>query len=363
MTEFNSIQTLYNNIKNELDSVTDKNSASIIFSFNGAGKTRLSNEFVKLNNDDPTKIKVLCYNAFLEDFFSWDNENLTLSLNPKSWVSDLISKQELEKQIVNNFKNILNTKIEPYFDLKKGEITFNIPTGDESSDSNIKISRGEESTFIWIVFYTILELAIDSLNTKEEDRSTDFFNHLEYIIIDDPVSSLDDTKLVTLTVNLIELIKEYKEKNLKLLITTHHALFYNIFYCSSKFENFKRYTQILSKDNFKLKLIPLNDSPFSYHRDIILKIQKAVNLESLEGIEKYHFNLFRALLEKTSNFLGLEKFENCITGDKKEEIIRLLNSYSHNKLIETEFKELPDEHKKLFKLAFNEFLKEFKWNI
>ena len=50
MTEFNSIQALYNNVKNELDSVTDNNSASIIFSFNGAGKTRLSNGFSNLNN-------------------------------------------------------------------------------------------------------------------------------------------------------------------------------------------------------------------------------------------------------------------------------------------------------------------------
>ncbi len=356
MTEFNSIQALYNNVKNELDSVTDNNSASIIFSFNGAGKTRLSNEFSNLNNAEEN-LKVLCYNAFFEDYFSWDNENCILKLNP-SWIRDLIKSQELEKQIINNFNNTLNTKIEPYFDLEKGEITFNIPTGDETAQENIKISRGEESTFIWIVFYTILELAIDSLNAKEEDRPTDFFNHLKYIIIDDPVSSLDDTRLITLAVTLIGLIKEYKEKNLKFLITTHHALFYNIFYCSFKFENFKRNTKILSKDNFKFKLDKMKDSPFSYHHDVIVKIQKAVNSDS---IEKYHFNLFRALLEKTSSFLGLGNFENCITGDKKEEIKRLLHSYSHNKLVETEFKELPNEHKDLFKLAFNDFIREFKW--
>lgn len=358
MTEFKSIQTLYNNVKSELDSVTNNNSASIIFSFNGAGKTRLSNEFRNLNDAEETLI-VLCYNAFFEDYFSWDNENCILKLNP-SWIRDLIKSQELEKQIINNFNNTLNTKIEPYFDLEKGEITFNIPTGDETAQENIKISRGEESTFIWIVFYTILESAIDSLNTKQEDRPTDFFNHLEYIIIDDPVSSLDDTRLITLAVNLIGLIKEYKEKNLKFLITTHHALFYNIFYCSFKFENFKRNTKILSKDNLKFKLDKMKDSPFSYHHEVILKIQKAI---TSNDIEKHHFNLFRALLEKTSSFLGLGKFEDCITGEKKEEIIRLLNSYSHNKLIETEFKELPNEHKELFKLAFNEFIKEFKWKV
>jgi hypothetical protein len=358
MTEFNSIQTLYNNVKSELDSVTDNNSASIIFSFNGAGKTRLSNEFRNLN-DAEENLKVLCYNAFFEDYFFWDNEEYILNLNP-SWVRDLIKSQELETQIIKNFNNILNTKIEPSFDKDMSKISFNIPTGDETAQENIKISRGEESTFVWIVFYTILESAIDSLNTKEENRPTDFFNHLEYIIIDDPVSSLDDTRLITLAVNLIGLIKEYKKKNLKFLITTHHALFYNIFYCSFKFENFKRNTKILSKDNLKFKLDKMKDSPFSYHHDVILKIQKAVNSDS---IEKYNFNLFRALLEKTSSFLGLGNFENCIIGEKKEEIVRLLHSYSHNKLIETEFKELPDEHKKLFKLAFNNFIKEFRWKV
>lgn len=358
MTEFNSIQTLYNNIKSELDSVPDHNAASIIFSFNGVGKTRLSNEFRNLN-DEEENLKVLCYNAFFEDFFTWDNENSILNLNP-SWVRDIINSQELETQIIKNFNNILNTKIEPSFSEDMSQISFNIPTGDETAQENIKISRGEESTFIWIVFYTILESALDSLNTKEEDRPTDFFNYLEYIVIDDPVSSLDDTRLITLTVNLIGLIRGYKEKNLKFLITTHHALFYNIFYSSFKFDNFKRNTKILSKENFKFKLDKINDSPFSYHHDMILKIQNAVRSES---IEKYHFNLFRALLEKTSNFLGLKKFEDCITGDKKDEIIRLLNSYSHNKLIETEFKELPEEHKSLFKLAFNDFIKEYKWRV
>ena len=359
MTDFNSIQTLYNNIKNELDSVIDNNSASIIYSFNGAGKTRLSNEFSNLN-DAEENINVLCYNAFFEDYFSWDNENSILTLNPKSWIAKLIIEQGLEKQVIENFQNIINTKIEPLFDLKKGEISFNIPTGDETAQENIKISRGEESTFIWIVFYTILESAIDSLNAKEEDRPTTFFNHLEYIVIDDPVSSLDDTRLITLAVNLIGLIKEYKERNLKFLITTHHALFYNIFYCSFKFDNFKRNTKILSKDNFKFKLDKMKDSPFSYHHEVIVKLQKAVNTSI---IEKYHFNLFRALLEKTSSFLGLGNFENCIIEEKKEEIVRLLNSYSHNKLIETEFRELPEEHKNLFKLAFNNFIKEFKWKV
>ena len=364
MTEFNTIQALYNNIKSELDSVSDKNGISIVFSFNGAGKTRISNKFSELN-DGEENLKVLCYNAFLEDYFKWDNENYILKIDPKSWIVKLINEQGLEKNIINNFQNIITTKIEPSFNLSEGEITFtipagNIPMGEETAQENIKISRGEESTFIWIIFYTILELAIDSLNSKKEERTTDFFNYLEYVVIDDPVSSLDDTRLIALAVNLIELIKEYKGKRLKFLITTHHALFYNIFYSSFKVENFKRNTKILSKKDYKFKLDKMKDSPFSYHLNIIAKLQRAVDSNN---IEKYHFNLFRALLEKTSTFLGFESFEDCIVGEKKEQIKRLLHSYSHNKLSEIEFKELPEEHKTLFKEAFNEFVKEFKWKV
>lgn len=61
---------------------------------------------------------------------------------------------------------------------------------------------------IWSVFYTVLKTAIDALNTiKVEDRSTSVFDDLECIIIDDPVSSIDDTKIITMAIKLIEAIK------------------------------------------------------------------------------------------------------------------------------------------------------------
>jgi hypothetical protein len=98
---------------------------------------------------------------------------------------------------------------------------------------------------------------------KKDSRTTDIFNDLEYIIIDDPVSSIDDTRIITLAVKLGHLIKndhiaeyleitkkelekeklaqdvienklkeirteEYSELKLKFLLTTHHALYYNV---------------------------------------------------------------------------------------------------------------------------------------
>ena len=98
---------------------------------------------------------------------------------------------------------------------------------------NIKVSKSEESILIWSIFYSILETAIEALNTEEvENRITDEFNYLEYIVIDDPVSSIDDSRIIEIAVNLFRIINSSKNKQLNFLITTHHALFYNVLFNS-----------------------------------------------------------------------------------------------------------------------------------
>ncbi len=84
-------------------------------------------------------------------------------------------------------------------------VTFKIPGSDE--EPPIKISKGEESNFIWSVFYSFLELIIDELGSAEDDRD-ESFNGLKYIFIDDPVSSLDDNHLIELAVELAKLVKK-----------------------------------------------------------------------------------------------------------------------------------------------------------
>lgn len=76
-----------------------------------------------------------------------------------------------------------------------------------------------------VCFYSLLEQIIDVLNVAEpSDRETNQFDQLEYVFIDDPVSSLDDNHLIELAVNLAELIKS-NESDLKFIITTHNPLF------------------------------------------------------------------------------------------------------------------------------------------
>lgn len=92
--------------------------------------------------------------------------------------------------------------------------------------------------FIWSIFYSLLDQVVHVLNIPEEnDRETNQFDKLEYVFIDDPVSSLDDNHLIELAVNLAQLIKQ-SESDLKFVITTHNPLFYNVLHNEFKQGNF-----------------------------------------------------------------------------------------------------------------------------
>lgn len=353
--EFESIEKLAEEIKNKFDSSKSNKKVITLYAFNATGKTRIANILGRLDQDneiEDTPIKSLCYSAFLEDIFKWDNGNYILNFDKNDWMIRFIKDQGLENKIVNSFKDITNSKIEPLFDFDNGEVSFSVASGDEQNESNIKISRGEESILIWSVFYVVLETVIDVLNEYEVDRNTQEFNNLKYIIIDDPVSSIDDTKIVSIAVMLADIINSCKNIDVSFLITTHHALFYNIIFNSIKKEGY-----ILSKNDKILKLEKQKgDSPFGYHLLLKKTLENAILQNS---IERYHFNLFRNLLEKTSNFLGIENWGDCVSGDKRDEFLRKINLYSHSKLSDLEFKDLSTEDKEIFKETFNKFTEKY----
>ena len=234
----------------------------LIYAFNGAGKTRLSREFKELiapkndngEGDDAeevelTRKKILYYSAFTEDLFYWDND-LELDAEPKlmvqsnTFVDWIISDRGQDQNIATNFQRYTNDKLTPSFKevdvvqsgKKTGkktypEITFSIDSGTERTGS-IKISKGEESNFVWSIFYTLLEEVISILEEPDlNKREDDQFNQLEYVFIDDPVSSLDENHLIELAVNVAMLVKKssYVDgQGVKFIITTHNPLFYNV---------------------------------------------------------------------------------------------------------------------------------------
>lgn len=337
----------------------------LIYAFNGTGKTRLSMEFKNLVNSEDVK-KVIYYNAFTEDLFSWDNDlendlERKMQINTNSYFINLVKNQGKENEISNMFKNLTSSKIEPNINIETGEISFNLSTGDENSINNIKISRGEERIFIWCMFFVLIDNVISELNKNTNERSTDEFNQIKYIFIDDPISSLDDNHCIDIALNLHELIKGSKEDNgLKFIISTHHAFFYNVLHNLFK-SGAKKY--ILSKNSnlYNLKELKNSESPFGYHLILKDELQKAI---LSNNIKRYHFNLLRNLLEKTASFLGYEKWKDLIHEEDKESYVKRINSYSHSDYYsELDTKELEQYEKNFLKNTFEKFIINFEWKV
>ena len=225
----------------------------LIYAFNGVGKTRLSRAFKELispkDQDDELeeyKIKVLYYNAFTEDLFYWDNDldadsDRKLKIQPNSFTDWVLKDQGQERNIVTHFQRYTSHKLTPHFNEAYNEITFSIEGGNEEIIDNVKISRGEESCLIWCVFYSLLNQIVVNLNIAEpEERETEQFNDLQYVFIDDPVSSLDENHLIELAVNLGGLIKE--ANGLRFIVSTHNPLFFH-----------DQYKQTLTNTRYELK--------------------------------------------------------------------------------------------------------------
>lgn len=362
MVECANLNEVYNEIKAYLDSQTHVK-ISVIFASNTSGKTRLSKLFCDTENES-----VLCYNAFFEDFFHWDNENLVLAISKDSWISNLIKDEGLHNEIDSNFKKFTNGSIETDINDTVTKVSFKL-LGDDEDKGNIKISKGEESLFIWSVYYTILNTAIDNLIESEDNRTTACFNNLKYIIIDDPVSSMDDARIISVGLAIADLLdktvksQERLQQKLGILITTHHALFFSVIHNkNNKSDKRKQQDHVLSRAK-KTYILEKQDnaSPFAYHHEMLLEIQRAIKDDN---IKRYHFNLFRCLLEKTANFLGYKGNWSVLIEDKKNQelLAKILNQYSHNQLSETEARIIEDNNKELLINTFNSFLKNYKWN-
>ncbi|HIF9150105.1 TPA: AAA family ATPase [Photobacterium damselae] len=335
----------------------------LIYAFNGTGKTRLSREFKELlaaeidaedgaEESELSSKNILYYNAFTEDLFYWDNdldgdEERKLKIHPNAFTKWVLEDQGQGPTIIDYFQRLTSSSIEPVFSPDFSDITFRIPGSDE--DLPIKISKGEESNFIWSVFYSFLELIIDELGSAEDDRD-ESFNGLKYVFIDDPVSSLDDNHLIDLAVELAKLVKKstYFEGNgLKFILTTHSPLFYNVLHneLSSDLENpnpdgaqrwlYKRGQSekylLEKKGNDVFALTKSNDRPFSYHLFLLSELRMAIHNND---IRKYHFNFLRNILEKTATFLGHGRWEILLPkladGSPDPFANRILNLSSHS---------------------------------
>ncbi|WP_157351342.1 AAA family ATPase [Aliarcobacter butzleri] len=346
----------------------------LIYAFNGTGKTRLSKEFKQLispKNDDEeseeTRAKILYYNAFTEDLFSWDNDlendsELKLKIQPNSFTQWILQEQGQDQNIVTSFQRFSGNKLTPTFSPDFSEVTFSFESGNDENLTNVKISKGEESNFIWSIFYTLIKQVINVLNVQEiTDRETDQFNNLEYVFIDDPVSSLDENHLIELAVNLSQLIKS-SNSDIKFILSTHNPLFYNVLYNELGLKSKKGSFMLIKNDDGTFDLeVKDGDSnkSFSYHLYLRDTIKHAIEHNE---IAKYHFVLLRNLYEKTANFLGYEKWSDLLPDEDREAYIsRVMNFYSHSSLSSEQIAEPTDPEKQMVNFLFNYLIDNSKF--
>ena len=369
-----SLAKIAEGLKKNCDCPEKNHKTHLIYAFNGTGKTRLSHEFEKLvpqkTRITENRIPILNYNADFEDIFYWKKgSSHKLVVQNNSFLPFIINEQGEENDIVYYFQNLIDKKIDVNFHINEKDnssggdtrdwITFDFMAGDNETERNIKISKGEESCFIWSIFFNYMQIAIrEKMASDNDTKMTNRFDALKYIFIDDPVSSLDQNHLIELAMDLGEVIRNCNAMGLNFIITTHNTLFYNILYHEI---NRKKGYFLTRFDDGTYELAEKKgdaNNALSYHlylKDIIVKATKNRN------IEKYHFNLLRNLYEKTAMFLGYESWGEILPQEKQLYYSRIMNFTSHSKLTDEEFRIPSEQEKNMVNFLVKHLIEEFKF--
>lgn len=362
----------------------------LIYAFNGTGKTRLSRAMKNLiaprieGDDTPARNKILYYSAFTEDLFYWDNDLKgdglpKLVIQPNSFTDWILVDQGQEVNITRVFQHYSKAALTPTFnqaytrDNEDGsktevkafsEVTFTIEAGDDARTETFKISKGEESNFIWSIFYTLLETVVAELSIAEPDqRGTDQFNALEYVFVDDPVSSLDENHLIELAVNLADLIKKAPAQ-LRFVITTHSPLFYNVLHNELELKKKPANDGCYLLERHADGTFTLNtkygdaNKSFTYHLHLRRMLEEAI---AQDRVERYHFTLLRNLYEKTAGFLGHDKWGDLLNTAEgnKEAYVRLIHTFSHSSLSTEQIADPTPQQKQTVKLLLDNLINNY----
>lgn len=332
----------------------------LFFAHNGTGKTRLSMDFKQAGKEfdaegNVTNRDTLYFNAFTEDLFSWNNDlendtNRVLNLNADSAFFDGLHELELDAKIEAFFNNYVDLKFD--INYETSTVTFSrsiVVEGHEQTVENIKISRGEETLFIWCFFLAICQLAID------KDPA---YSWVRYIYIDDPISSLDENNAIAVACDLCNLLTT-EGNEIKTVISTHHSLFFNVLYneFGRKVKNKRYFLHCKKPSGYALQ--DTSDTPFFHHIAILSELKK---IAVSNKIFTYHFNSLRSVLEKTATFFGYDKIDKCIDGMEDEVLFeRALQLFSHGKYSIFDPVEMGDDNKDLFKRILKAFTDKYEF--
>ncbi len=359
MSAFPSLNDLAQHLRQELQN----KKFVLLYGYNGTGKTRLSTAFKDLGKQGSESDEegegnrdTLYFNAFTEDLFSWDNDlendqQRVLKINRDSSFFDGLEEMEMD----NRIRPLLDRYADFDFriDTARWEITFSreVINGDtHETIENIKISRGEENIFIWCFFLAIVQLTLDGAES---------YKWVKYIYIDDPISSLDEHNAIAVATHLARLLKN-PESRLKTVISTHHTLFFNVL-CNELRKHPRYFLSREGSSGFVIR--DTSNTPFFHHVAALTELYEA---ERSGKLYTHHFNMLRAILEKTASFHGYENFSACIkrNADDIDGVLhtRIVNLLSHGNYSLFEPREMLGENKQHFRNILHDFINRYPFN-
>ncbi len=221
-----------------------------------------------------------------------------------------------------------------------------------SGVNTLVIKRGEETIFVWCFFLATVQLVLDG---------DEGYSWVKYIYIDDPISSLDDNNAVAVAVSLAEMLKDGTQK---VVISTHHALFYNALWNVFKGKSKSRCCLHFKKNGENSYIVSESkDTPRFLH---VAMLEELWSRAESGELYTYHFAMLRNVLERAASFHGYEKFDECFKNkDIQEEsplYSRIINIFSHGKYSLYEPTEMMEDNKELFKQILSAFINNYKFN-
>lgn len=327
---------------------------TLIYAYNGTGKTRLSMAFKDLGKNGDAH-DTLYFNAFTEDLFTWDNDlendrDRVLRMNTASRFFNGLAELEMESRIRSFLHRYVDFEFE--IDYGQGTVRFwrEMQENEKGADEPvlIKVSRGEENVFIWCFFLSIAQLAIEGQEA---------YDWVKFLYIDDPISSLDENNAIAVGTHLAQMLKG--QERLKAILSSHHTLFFNVLYHEMK--NAQHY--FLSRDQNGYYLRDTKDTPRFYHVAMLKELHKATKTGELYT---YHFNILRSIMEKTATFHGFNNVGDVIRREPDDEDgtlhLRYVQLLSHGKYSLFEPVELMDDNKQIFRKILDNFMTNYRFN-
>jgi hypothetical protein len=337
----------------------------LIYGYNGTGKTRLSGAFKDLGRQldehgETVERDTLYFNAFTEDLFSWDNDlkndrARVLRLNRDSRFFAGLAELEMDNRIRPLLARYADVEFE--IDTEEWEVSFAREarrrvaddTYETERQEDIKVSRGEENMFIWCFFLAILQLAVDGAEA---------YRWVKHVYIDDPISSLDDNNAVSVASHLAQILMGAPGR-LTAVVSTHHALFFNVLSNSMPRGRTvsSRYLLTRAERSGALVLQDTDSTPFLHHLASLVELH---NAERSGILHAHHFNALRRVMEQTASFFGYDRWDYCIKPEPDDVngtlYKRVIDLLSHGDYALYEPREMMPENKEHFRRALRQFI-------